>query len=246
MAGSVSVAQAFTSLAIISLLNMPLASLLSSIPSFAASLGSFGRIQEYLLSIERLDARKFPESSSTEALPQNKSMDDTELQPLKLPIKPQIQDSRSLGRNSMLSLENCSFGKPQILNDISLQIPQSSVSMIIGPIGSGKSMLLKAMIGELPLTKGILQIGTREVAYCSQDPWLVNTSLKRNILGPAGDHEKDMAWYRTVTNACGLDADIPGFTEGDELVVGSGGIRLSGGQRQRVVWHPFPCSGSSR
>ena len=230
------IAQAFTSLTIISLLTGSLASLLSSIPGFASSLGSFGRIQQYLLSLEQVDARKFPEElSSVEALPSRQSTNGTELQLLKPFVKSRMLDSRPLGSNSMLSLENCSFGEPQILHDINLDIPQSSLSMVVGPIGSGKSMLLRALIGELPLTKGIIQIGAREVAYCSQDPWMVNASIYRNIAGPSGDHEKDMAWYRTVTNACGLDADISSFTEGDELIVGSGGIRLSGGQRQRVV-----------
>ena len=231
-AGTVNVAQAFTSLAIIMLLTGNLAQLLSSIPQFAASLGSFDRIQGYLLSSERLDTRNLlQDSPGFGDIPK----DDAEAAEPKSAAHDQMLEIHSLSKDTMVTIGNGSFGEPEVLRDINIGLPKSSLTMVVGPIGSGKSMLLKAILGELLPSKGSIHIKSTEVAYCAQEPWLINKSIRQNIIGPSSNHEKDAAWYRTVTSACGLDADIASFPEGDELVVGSGGIRLSGGQKQRVV-----------
>ena len=233
-AGTVNVAQAFTSLAIIMLLTGNLAELLSAIPRFAASLGSFDRIQQYLLSSERMDTRKLLQDSQTfSTFPK----DDAEMAELKSATQNEGISSQPFGNGDMLMIDNGCFGEPQVLHNINVRLSKSSFAMVVGPIGSGKSMLLKAILGELQLTQGSTYISAAEVAYCSQEAWLINASIRENIIGPSGDYEKDAAWYRAVTSACGLDADISSFPEGDELAVGSGGIRLSGGQKQRVVWH---------
>lgn len=69
------------------------------------------------------------------------------------------------------------------------------------------------------------------IAYCSQEPWLPNLSI-RNVIQGASNF--DEIWYQEVINACCLDTDIDRLPQKDMTTVGSKGARLSGGQRQRT------------
>lgn len=104
--------------------------------------------------------------------------------------------------------------------------------MIVGPVGSGKSMLLSVLTGEIPLTRGSVRIPQNLIAYCDQSPWLRNASIRDNIIFQT-KYEDD--WYQTVLWACGLQHDVSIMPRGDMSLVGSGGDALSGGQKQRVV-----------
>lgn len=112
-------------------------------------------------------------------------------------------------------------------------------------VGSGKSTLLKAILGELEHISGSRQMRRGlKVAFCDQEPWLLDQSLKENIVG---SRPFDPEWYERVIDACALAQDITGFSEGDAAPVGSGGSALSGGQKSRVVSvlepdePPFSC-----
>lgn len=62
-------------------------------------------------------------------------------------------------------------GKDDVtLRDISLDIEKATVNAIVGPIGCGKSVLLKALLGELPISSGNITIKTKSVAFCDQTP----------------------------------------------------------------------------
>lgn len=100
-------------------------------------------------------------------------------------------------------------------------------------VGSGKSTLLKAILGEIEHISGTRQMrrGLR-IAFCDQEPWLLDQSVKENIIGSLPFEEE---WYGRVVEACALGQDITGFAEGDDTGVGSGGSALSGGQKSRVV-----------
>jgi len=105
--------------------------------------------------------------------------------------------------------------------------------LIIASVGSGKSTLLKAILGEIENVSGTrhMRRGIR-VAFCDQEPWLLDQSVKENIVG---SRPFDEDWYDRVVDACALAQDITGFAEGDATGVGSGGSALSGGQKSRVV-----------
>jgi ABC-type bacteriocin/lantibiotic exporter with double-glycine peptidase domain len=103
-------------------------------------------------------------------------------------------------------------------------------------VGSGKSTLLKAILGEIEHISGTRQMRRGiKVAFCDQEPWLLDQSVKENIVG---SRLFDPEWYDRVIDACALAQDIDGFAEGDNTSVGSGGSALSGGQKSRVV-SPF-------
>jgi ABC-type bacteriocin/lantibiotic exporter with double-glycine peptidase domain len=129
----------------------------------------------------------------------------------------------------------------ELCPELSFETPsRGSLTLITGPVGCGKSTLLKAILGETVSRQGGMRgtviLGTPEVAYCSQDPWLLNASIYDNIIGTTDDLV-DTKWYTTAVTACALDIDFARLPHGDKTMVGSKGVKLSGGQRQRIVSH---------
>ena len=104
--------------------------------------------------------------------------------------------------------------------------------MIVGPIASGKSPLLKALLGETPSSKGFVYVATREIAFCDQSPFLKNGTVQANILGFS---DFDGPWYNAVLHACNLEEDIAGFPMTDQSLIGSKGITLSGALRLSLL-----------
>ncbi|KAK6200636.1 hypothetical protein LQW54_009679 [Pestalotiopsis sp. IQ-011] len=148
------------------------------------------------------------------------------------------QDS-SKKTNIAISFDNVSL-KPAAsaktcLEDINIKIPQGSLNVVCGAVGTGKTTLARAMLGDVPPEKGTITVSTKRIGYCAQKPWLINASIKKIICGPIPDSDIDEGWYNTVVHACGLVEDIEHFNKGDKATVGSRGVTLSGGQRQRVA-----------
>lgn len=122
-----------------------------------------------------------------------------------------------------------------VLCDISMRVEFGSLNMILGPVGAGKSILLKAILGEIPLISGSISVAASRIAYCAQSPWLVNATIQENITCSDVGTAIDENWYRTVVHACALDQDLQQLPDSDRTIIGSRGVTLSGGQKQRVV-----------
>lgn len=105
-------------------------------------------------------------------------------------------------------------------------------TMIVGAVGSGKTTLIKILAGETPMAFGNITLNSGSIAYCSQDPWLRNISIRENIIG---DAPLDMSWYYEVLRICHLEADIAGMPEGDSALAGTHGRHLKLCLRQRIV-----------
>ncbi|KAK5580209.1 hypothetical protein RB653_000222 [Dictyostelium firmibasis] len=119
------------------------------------------------------------------------------------------------------------------LKNVSCQVKdKGSLLMVIGPVGSGKSSFCQALLGEMELeNKGSLRV-VGSIAYVSQSAWIMNASLKDNILfGKEYNKER----YDMVLNCCALLPDLALFPQGDLIEIGERGINLSGGQKQRVA-----------
>ena len=149
-------------------------------------------------------------------------------------IRRLVKPDRS-NQPNMIVVECCSFGEPPLLQNINLNLKRSSLTMIVGPVGARKTVLLKGLLGELPTSMGSRYVDTTEVAYCAQTPWLINATIQQNIRGESCPVEEDIVWYQTTLHVCGLESDMAQFPDGDQTVVGSSGFNLSGGQKQRVV-----------
>ena len=105
---------------------------------------------------------------------------------------------------------------------------------VVGRVGSGKSSLLSAILGEMKLEGGqiSLNIPHNGVGYVQQDPWLQQGTVRDNILyGKL--HQPD--WYNKVIKACALKEDFAQLASGDLTEVGEKGAALSGGQKARVA-----------
>lgn len=113
-------------------------------------------------------------------------------------------------------------------------IPQRQLTCIVGPVGCGKSTLLKSLLREVKASDSwpVLEAKADIASYCGQSPWLMDQSIRENIVG---NGELDERWLRTVVEACALDADAQIWPAGLDTPAGHDGKALSGGQRQRVV-----------
>lgn len=124
------------------------------------------------------------------------------------------------------------------LQDLSFSIPAGSLVAVVGSVGSGKSSFLSAILGEMePINDSKVYVPRPEnspagfVSYCTQTPWVVNDTLRGNILfGRTFDQER----YDRVIEACALMDDIVVLPAGDMTEIGERGINLSGGQKARV------------
>ncbi|XP_020299812.1 ATP-binding cassette sub-family C member Sur [Pseudomyrmex gracilis] len=114
-----------------------------------------------------------------------------------------------------------------------LNFPGEQLTMIVGKIGSGKTSLLMALLGEIQRTSGNIEwTKGLKIAYVSQRPWLQNTTLRDNVLfGSAYRSQR----YRNVLDACCLQPDVDILPDRDLTRIGEKGINLSGGQKQRVA-----------
>lgn len=230
-----SVAEAFTSLSIVSLVTQPLVMILVSLMQIAGVTGGCGRIQAFLLLDEHSDGRSSVQSTREVSSPiagrPTRALSDKEANPT-LEIHEMHQPEPE--SSPTVAIKDASFQTDDgvaLLKNVDLTVARGTLNMIIGKVGCGKSSLLKAIIGEIVALQGTV-MAEDSLAYCDQIAWLRNTTIRDNI---AGHSPLDEKWLVTVIQSCALDEDLSHLPQGDRTIVGSGGIALSGGQKQRVV-----------
>ncbi|KAH9224216.1 P-loop containing nucleoside triphosphate hydrolase protein [Leptodontidium sp. 2 PMI_412] len=140
-----------------------------------------------------------------------------------------------------------------VLRNVNVSFPENELSVVSGKTGTGKSLLLAAILGEVDLLSGKINVPqppqTRDrhdhlankdnwiipsaVAFVAQIPWIENASIKDNILfGLPYDEYR----YQKVIEVCALKKDLEMLTDGEATEIGANGINLSGGQRWRVTF----------
>ncbi|MDP5458813.1 peptidase domain-containing ABC transporter [Alishewanella sp. SMS8] len=156
-------------------------------------------------------------------------------------------DNREL--KGELDLEGVSFRyantEPWLFANLSLNVKAGDNIAIIGPSGTGKTSLMKIMLGLLPATAGkvlidgieITQLGLRhyrsQIAAVMQDDQLLSGSLAENI--SFFDPELNMQQVHEAAQLAGIHHDISAMPMGYNSLVGDMGSSLSGGQKQRVL-----------
>ncbi|KAF4634221.1 hypothetical protein G7Y89_g3892 [Cudoniella acicularis] len=231
-------ATAYTTLSLIGLLANPVNTLLRTITMFHSALACFGRIQSFLESDSRqhhilpLTATSGTRKDRTMHTDSEVIMErdgDFELENLN-------QKGQRQSDSLLLDVRNASFawkfdGHPAV-QDVSFSIHRGGFTLIIGPVGCGKTTLLKGLMSETPSLKGFVYSNTSEIGYVDQSPWIQNTTILQNITCQSRFNE---SWYNEVVRACALDYDIEALPNGNATLVGSRGISLSGGQKQRLA-----------
>ena len=118
------------------------------------------------------------------------------------------------------------------LDSISLKVSHGELLAVIGPVGSGKSNIIAALLGELQSCRGPpIQI-RGSVAHVGQSPWIMSDTVKNNILF---GHKFEEDFYFRVLKACCLLDDIESMSDSDSTEIGERGISLSGGQKARLA-----------
>ncbi|RDL31200.1 uncharacterized protein BP5553_09989 [Venustampulla echinocandica] len=163
-----------------------------------------------------------------------------------------------------ISFENASIAWPSdeekedgderyVLRNVNISFPEKELSVVSGKTGSGKSLLLAAILGEVDLLSGKINVprsppteerhdhlATKDnwvipssIAFVAQIPWIENACIKDNILfGLPFDQYR----YQKVIEVCALKKDLEMLTDGENTEIGANGINLSGGQRWRVTF----------
>ncbi|CEM33729.1 unnamed protein product [Vitrella brassicaformis CCMP3155] len=196
---------AFTGLSLFNILTFPMQAIPYVIMGLVETRTSLGRIQKFLLGDE------------ITPLPA--------LSPVHAAVPPGTATVECA--NMKLAWPNGTV----FLDNISLTCQAGQLTMIVGPVGAGKSGLLLALIGDLTPASGTCSV-VGSLAYAAQTAWIQNCSLRDNILfGRAFDQGK----YDRVVEACALKPDFSVLPAGDQTEIGEKGINLSGGQKQRVA-----------
>ncbi len=245
--------KAFTALALFNTLRNPLDALPDMIVQILNSLVSVRRIDTYLREEETQKYQQLlrDEDSSDWGEIEGGSNGDAAAADANA-------GSSATGSHRLIGFEDASFtyadDDTQVdegafcLREINLRFPVGKLSIVAGPVGSGKTTLLMSLLGETrqisgrtfmpcPVARATAPVDpvtglSESVAYCSQSPWLLGTTLKENVLfGSPYDERR----YRAVIKACALEPDLKILEYGDETEVGEKGTSLSGGQKARIA-----------
>ncbi|PIL23137.1 ATP-binding cassette transporter [Ganoderma sinense ZZ0214-1] len=227
---------AFTSISVFNEMKFALNALPETLINLLQGVVSLRRIEKYLHGVEvkpvpPLDglAHRIALQSATITWPQDRSRGSTAL--------------------SAAATPKTKF----VLMDLSLDFPIGELSLICGKLGSGKSLLLLALLGEADLLSGQLfcprsppdiiarfageQAMEEEwvvqgaCGYVPQTAWLRNASIRDNVLFDLPYVEER---YQKTLEVCALLSDLEILEDGDQSEIGERGVNLSGGQKARV------------
>ncbi|KAA6361845.1 MAG: putative ABC transporter C family member 2, partial [Streblomastix strix] len=135
--------------------------------------------------------------------------------------------SQSLNQSQIINGKQMKY---PTLYDITFRLPKGSLTMVVGAVGSGKSSIGAALIGDIEKQSGIIRIDG-SIAYCPQTAWINNNTIRGNITFGSGFNQKR---YNEVVRICALEPDFNTLAAGDMTAIGEKGVNLSGGQKARI------------
>lgn len=156
------------------------------------------------------------------------------------------ETSKNLPMTHDITLNNVCFGygEKEVLHNFNLNIPNGSVTALVGPSGSGKSTVARLVASLWDVHDGNIKIGgvdirdislsdyNEQIAYVSQDSFLFNTSIRENIrMGKPSASNEDV---ENIARKSGCYDFIVDLENGFDTIVGGSGAHLSGGERQRI------------
>ena len=158
-------------------------------------------------------------------------------------IEVKKSQGKAVANVDTLKVQHLNFSYPdgkKILEDISFSARKGQMIGITGPVACGKSTLGKAFLCEYPYDGKILLDGkelknldtivrTEKVGYLGHDPELFNDSVKNNVL--LGSQKNAEVFLKMVC----MEKEVEQMDNGEDTLVGNGGVRLSGGQAKRLA-----------
>ena len=130
-----------------------------------------------------------------------------------------------------------------ILDNVSFKIEKGQTVYLVGDNGSGKSLIVRTLLGFIPYEGQILlgnndiknidnKILRNKLGVIFQEPFIFSDTVRNNI--DIFNNYKQIKKIRTIANICEIDDEIIQFPNGYNEIIGERGITLSGGQRQRI------------
>ncbi|KAG8156982.1 hypothetical protein KVR01_013204 [Diaporthe batatas] len=237
----------FSSLSFLILLTNPLSQIFQALPEIISGLACIGRIQAFLECETRHDFRQVLGDRGYDLEPDSSGKTTRTGLPARMKEKSTPSDdvvgtgmvsreAKHESEDSAILVQNGNFGwkaDTLALQDVNIRIAHSSLTMVVGPVGSGKSTFCKVLLGETPFSEGSVVLAKRfpHIGFCDQTAFIHNGTIRDNIIGFSTLDEKR---YAEVIKATALGYDFSILSQGDRTVVGSDGIMLSGGQKQRI------------
>ena len=130
-----------------------------------------------------------------------------------------------------------------ILDNVSFKIEKGQTVYLVGDNGSGKSLIVRTLLGFIPY-EGQILLGNNDIKNIDnkilrnnlgvifQEPFIFSDTVRNNI--DIFNNYKQIEKIRSITNICEIDDEIIQFPNGYNEIIGERGITLSGGQRQRI------------
>ena len=224
------IANLFTAFQLIQQMTFPLMGIPMFLNEFFSNLISIRRLQNFL----NLPEHNYSKHENLELLEKENILIKYNKATFSLnqvnPILTRKKNNNSPNENN--TNKNSINTKSEILTDLTLSIKKGEFVIILGPTGSGKTNLLNSFLNNLQLTSSkepIIINGS--ISYCPQQPWLIEDTIKNNILLY---NKYDKEKYNKILYSCQLINDFETLNQKDNYLINTGGMNLSGGQRARI------------
>lgn len=168
----------FAALSLITLLAQPLFWIFEAILDLSAAFGAFDRIQSFLVKSTRDEYRMLGvancTANSTAVVGEEAGL--IELRVFRS-LAPHISSSNnSQNMSAVIDVEDAIFDwspDRSVLSNITFSLSSGQFTLLIGPVASGKTTLLKGLLGEVPLSKGKVYVARSSLSWCEQTPWIM-------------------------------------------------------------------------
>ncbi|KAG9315666.1 hypothetical protein JVU11DRAFT_3312 [Chiua virens] len=224
--GLIPASRVFPALSFFGMLVDPLIALPQLLSAVVIAVTSWARIYSFLLAEEKSSTSWTP-SSSVMSIGSAITIVDgafswTALENKEIPVRQEEDDAAEVSSIDKVEEDVASISGPSpFLHNLNVSIRAGSLTAIVGSVGSGKSSLLSAIIGEMIRVSGEVHYNG-SIAYCAQQPWIQTSTIQDNILfGRRLDmHQLQKAIQTTVGMATQMSEK---------------GNNLSGGQKSRLA-----------
>jgi len=223
-------ADAFSALLLFSILRFPINMTARLVGKFAQALDSVRRISDFL---DR-EVREPEEEGigNQTALTVDAQQPAVDLKNASFSIKPRsyLLESISISQDPSVDFSHESSAEKVgeitetsfTIQNISLQLKRSDLLACTGKIGAGKTMFLKALLGEVPALESTEQIYLNgRISYAAQQPFILNATVRENILFGS---DFDKSRYEQSIDACCLRPDIEKLGAGELTQIGERGV----------------------